>query len=136
MFSLNNLIKGKTTTSASSSLTNETNEQQPRKGKRLSEEDPKSLMKRVALGDVTNKQEKHNKGSTTLTRLTRVCVKIKKDIRQNMQKAYISFSAEQKERAWTTEFVMCRVCRQDLPTFPRYSFALLRFVLFVYSLIA
>lgn len=32
-------------------------EQAPRKGKRLSEEDPKSLMKRVALGDVTNKQK-------------------------------------------------------------------------------
>jgi hypothetical protein len=65
---LNNLIKGKTATS--SSTTNEA-EQQPRRGKRLSEEDPKSLMKRVALGDVTNKQEKHK--ATTLTRLTRVC---------------------------------------------------------------
>lgn len=46
----------------------------PRKGKRLSEEDPKSLMKRVALGDVTNKQEKHKAAvvaAPTSTRLTR-----------------------------------------------------------------
>lgn len=63
---LNNLIKGKPTTT----ITNETEQQGPRRGKRLSEEDPKSLMKRVALGDVTNKQEKH-KATGTLTRLTR-----------------------------------------------------------------
>lgn len=63
---LNNFIKGKTVAPPA----NNEGETQPRKGKRLSEEDPKSLMKRVALGDVTNKQEKH-KATTTLTRLTR-----------------------------------------------------------------
>jgi hypothetical protein len=69
---LNNLIKGKATTAPAEVV----EQQAPRKGKRLSEEDPKSLMKRVALGDVTNKQEKH-KATTTVSRLTRVCVKIK-----------------------------------------------------------
>jgi cyclin A len=62
---LNNLIKGSNKSTSSA----ETTEQQPRKGKRVSEEDPKSLMKRAALGDVTNKQEKPK--GTTRTRSTR-----------------------------------------------------------------
>lgn len=51
-------------------------EQAPRKGKRLSEEDPKSLMKRVALGDVTNKQKGNSNATaavvpSTSQRMTR-----------------------------------------------------------------
>jgi cyclin A len=52
MFAFNNFIK-------TTKPHNDEVSEQPRKGKRLSEEDPKSLLKRIALGDVTNKQEKH-----------------------------------------------------------------------------
>lgn len=53
---------------------------QSRRGKRLSEEDPKSLMKRVALGDVTNKPEvqgnvggkQHHQQAAPTGRITRV----------------------------------------------------------------
>jgi hypothetical protein len=114
---LNNFIKGKTATAATSSSTNEV-EQQPRKGKRLSEEDPKSLMKRVALGDVTNKQEKHK--STTLTRLTRVCQKLMQE-KVVVHLLKLIFSVEQKERAGATEFIMCRICRQDISSIPGYA---------------
>lgn len=65
----------------SKTYSNDTTEPQ-RKGKRLSEEDPKSLMKRVALGDVTNKQEKHKAATATAPTSLRITRSKKKELEQ------------------------------------------------------